>query len=242
VINGQCAGDWSGCSVSSAGDVNGDGLADLIVGAYRSDPAAGSYAGRSYVVFGQTGQRRRPLGDRRRQWRFRDQRPVRGDFSGWSVSAAGDVNGDGLADLIVGAYRSDPAAGSWAGRSYVVFGKTGSGAVDLSAVAAGQWRLRDQRPVRRMTLVARSVSSAGDVNGDGLADLIVGASRGAIRQRAATPGAATSSSARPVAAAVDLSAIAAGIGGFVINGQCAGDFSGGASRPPATSMATVSPT
>jgi hypothetical protein len=94
---------------------------------------------------------------------------VRGDYSGWSVSAAGDVNGDGLADLIVGAHGSDPAAGSYAGRSYVVFGKTGGSAVDLSAIAAGS-------------------------------------------------------------------------GGFVINGQCAGDRSGGASRPPATSMATVWPT
>jgi hypothetical protein len=41
-------------SVASAGDVNGDGLADLIVGAYSSDPADGDSAGRSYVVFGQT--------------------------------------------------------------------------------------------------------------------------------------------------------------------------------------------
>jgi len=59
------------------------------------------------------------------------------DQSGHSVAAAGDVNGDGLADLIVGALGSNPAAGSAAGRSYVVFGKTGSAAIDLSAVANG---------------------------------------------------------------------------------------------------------
>ena len=54
VINGQGAFDQSGFSVASAGDVNGDGLADLIVGALYSDPAGRSNAGRSYVVFGST--------------------------------------------------------------------------------------------------------------------------------------------------------------------------------------------
>jgi hypothetical protein len=55
VINGESAVDYTGGSVSSAGDVNGDGLADIIVGAWANDLAAGSYSGRSYVVFGQTG-------------------------------------------------------------------------------------------------------------------------------------------------------------------------------------------
>jgi hypothetical protein len=52
VINGEAVGDWSGYSVSSAGDVNGDGLDDLIVGAYYAGPNGKLYAGKSYVVFG----------------------------------------------------------------------------------------------------------------------------------------------------------------------------------------------
>jgi hypothetical protein len=55
VINGESEGDWSGYSVSSAGDVNGDGLDDLIVGAYQADPSGKSRAGKSYVVFGKQG-------------------------------------------------------------------------------------------------------------------------------------------------------------------------------------------
>ncbi len=58
------------------------------------------------------------------------------DHSGVSVSGAGDVNGDGLADLIVGAHSADPGGNFFAGESYVVFGKAGTTPVNLSDVAA----------------------------------------------------------------------------------------------------------
>jgi hypothetical protein len=59
------------------------------------------------------------------------------DYSGWSVSSAGDVNGDGLDDLIVGAYQANPSNKSNAGKSYVVFGKQDNTVINLSAIAAG---------------------------------------------------------------------------------------------------------
>ena len=171
-IDGINAGDQSGISVSGAGDVNGDGLADLIVGANRADPAGRGDAGGSYVVFGKTGPAAVDLANLGAGG-FRIDGIDAGDQAGIGVSGAGDVNGDGLADLIVGAYRADPGGDSDAGESYVVFGKAGSTAVDLGNLGAGGFRI-DGIDMRDES--AWSVSGAGDVNGDGLADLIIGAS------------------------------------------------------------------
>ncbi|MFM9967933.1 MAG: beta strand repeat-containing protein [Burkholderiales bacterium] len=225
VINGQCANDMSGFSLAAAGDVNGDGLADMIVGAFKSDPAAGGDAGRSYVIFGKTAGAAADLSAiAAGTGGFVINGQCAGDFAGHSVASAGDVNGDGLADLIIGADTSDPAAGSNAGRSYVVFGRTAASAIDLSAIAAGtggfviNGRCAGDKS-------GEGVSSAGDVNGDGLADLLVGAAA----DNATTGGSAGKTYVifgKTTTTASDLSAIAAGNGGFVINGQCAGDQSG----------------
>jgi hypothetical protein len=154
-LTGATAGDFFGVSVSGAGDVNGDGYADVIVGAYAND-TGGSQAGRAYVYYGGPGA------DAVADLTFTGA--VADDNLGWSVSGAGDVNGDGYADVIVGAHLND-AGGLNAGRAYLYYGGPGADAVadlTLTGAVAGDF-------------FGWSVSGAGDTNGDGYADVIVGA-------------------------------------------------------------------
>ena len=120
VIEGDSSGDQAGFSVSSAGDFNGDGIGDLIVGAHRGDDV-GFNSGEAYVVFGVAGSTRgrldltglaAPEG-------FIIRAESSGDSAGFSVSSAGDVNGDGIDDLIVGAPYGD-AGGPQSGQAYVI--------------------------------------------------------------------------------------------------------------------------
>ncbi|MDP3253392.1 MAG: FG-GAP-like repeat-containing protein [Hydrogenophaga sp.] len=225
VINGQAAFDRSGYSVSSAGDVNGDGLADVIVGARTSDPAAGTSAGRSYVVFGKADGTVVELSDiDAGSGGFVINGQESNEYSGNSVSSAGDVNGDGLADLIVGAYGSDPVTGDEAGRSYVVFGKADGTSVELSDIDAGSGGFVINGEAE-YDFSGLSVSSAGDVNGDGLADLIVGA-YGSDPAAGEFAGRSYVVFGKAGGTAVELSDIASGSGGFVINGEAAFDYSG----------------
>ncbi len=138
VLNGVAAGDQSGVSVSAAGDVNGDGIDDLLVSARSADPNGGS-SGASYVVFGASGvgsSGTLELSALDGSDGFALNGVTANDLSGYSVSAAGDVNGDGVDDLLIGASSADPN-GNFSGASYVVFGASGvgsSGSLELSVL------------------------------------------------------------------------------------------------------------
>lgn len=174
-LNGIAPYDWSGSAVSGAGDVNGDGYADLIIGAINASPSARTQAGESYVVFGQSHfNQTLELSQLNGADGFQINGISDADNSGWFVSGAGDVNGDGYADLIIGALFASPEGRKNAGESYVVFGQShfsktlelsqlnGVNGFQLNGIASG-----DES--------GNAVSGAGDVNGDGYADLIIGA-------------------------------------------------------------------
>jgi hypothetical protein len=179
-LDGVDRGDQSGFSVSSAGDVNGDGFDDLIIGAYGADPGGRDRAGESYVVFGKSGgfASAIDLSTLDGTTGFRLDGIDADDRAGYSVSSAGDVNGDGFDDVIIGAQLADPGGVNGAGASYVVFGKSSGFAsvLDLSALdGTTGFRLDGIGPGHGS---GGAVSSAGDVNGDGVDDLTIGARGG----------------------------------------------------------------
>src|SRR6185503_8191046 len=165
-------------AIAPAGDVNGDGVDDFFAG----DPDAGtsgSPPGQAYAVFGRAGLGSpggpSPPGVADL---FTFSGAVSRDWAGWSVASAGDLNGDGLPEMLIGAPFND-GHGQISGEAYVVFGGTGlrAGAELFPALLNGR---------NGFSVLSRAagdntgstVAPAGDVNGDGRADFLV-ASRGA---------------------------------------------------------------
>ena len=219
-IGGGAARDYAGVSVSSAGDVNGDGIPDLIIGAVGADPH-GAASGASYVVFGKTSGwgAAFDLSTLNGANGFKLSGEAANDDAGFSVSSAGDFNGDGFDDLLVGA----PYHNSHAGRSYVVFGKAGGFAanLDLSTLAGVDgFRINGSSTED----AGFSVHAAGDVNGDGYADVIVGAFGASAH--GAFSGAAYVVFGHPSGFPdVDLTGLV-GTNGFKISGSAAGESAG----------------
>ncbi|MBL8965176.1 MAG: FG-GAP repeat protein, partial [Phycisphaerae bacterium] len=222
-IHGTKASDFSGTSARGAGDVNGDGLQDVIVGAFGADPN-GAASGAAYVIFGRGQGKPVNLAEVEQQlgggFVMRGEKMI--DFAGAAVAGAGDVNGDGLADVIVGAYGSD-IKGDTSGRAYVVFGKTGVVPVELSAVAMGQGGFAIDGE-KQYDKTGTTVGGVGDVNGDGLCDVIVASPR--IDSVGEDAGRGYVVFGKQDGDLVDLTALTQGVGGFVIDGQQVRDYAG----------------
>jgi len=156
---GDQASAWFGHSVTTAGDVNGDGYSDVIVGAPLFDGGE-SEEGRAFLFLGSaTGLPSSPA------WTAEGDQP--GANFGLSVGTAGDVNDDGFSDVIVGAPEFDGGQVS-EGRAYVYMGS----ASGLAASAA--WTVESDVS---FAAFGGCVATAGDVNGDGYSDVVVGASQ-----------------------------------------------------------------
>ncbi|MDG1478533.1 MAG: MopE-related protein [Myxococcota bacterium] len=154
-------GDQFGYAVAVAGDLNGDGYDDVIVGAYLDDDG-GSSAGSAYIYYGAASGI-----DTTTEDKLVASDDASFDFFGWAVSRAGDVDGDGYDDVIVGAYADDDS-GSYSGSAYVYFGSSaGISTASEEKLTASDGNTNDH--------YGYAVSAAGDVDGDGYDDVIVGA-------------------------------------------------------------------
>ena len=181
-IFGGASSDNAGVSVAGAGDVNGDGYDDLLIGAplnAASGPSSPSAPGAAYVLFGTAaGYGGLTLASLTPPFistqGFKIQGAAGGDSAGFAVAAAGDVNGDGYADILVGANHND-SGGADAGAAYLIYGKaSGFGLVDLATLSAADGVKFQGAAAGDL---AGRVSSAGDINHDGYADILIGATR-----------------------------------------------------------------
>jgi hypothetical protein len=175
-LNGVNAGDRTGFSLSGAGDINGDGIDDVIVCAPYASLNGDSLVGKTYVVFGKTGGfgAEFELSSLDGTNGFAIEGTARPDNFGWSVSGAGDLNNDGYDDMVIGARWSDANTGSQSGQAYILYGSAAGFAASFDAADIGN----GVNGFRIDALdggdnLGYSVSGGGDVNNDGIDDVLV---------------------------------------------------------------------
>jgi hypothetical protein len=145
-VTGDVANGQLGFSMDVVGDLNGDAVPDLVFGA----PGAGVTPGYARAVSGANGST---------LWRFATS--ANSDFTGYGVGRAGDLNADGIPDVLVGSPGRSPGGLNAAGTVWVVSGATGSAIDSVHGTVAGG----------TLGTAARSV---GDVNNDGVPDFAAG--------------------------------------------------------------------
>jgi len=158
---GASAGDWYGYSVASAGDVNGDGRTDIVIGAKMARSGPLGKVGKVYVHYGvKGGLSLKP------SWSASGERAY--DMFGWRALSAGDVNGDGFSDILASAYSYDGPKGPDYGKAYLFLGSKTGLAQEPSWTFIGE---------EGGSMAGHSIGS-GDLDSDGFSDILVGAPGG----------------------------------------------------------------
>lgn len=181
IINGGADGDQLGSAVAGAGDINGDGKDDLLIGAQKAN-AGGTDRGQAYLIFGHDMPFSATFNVSSLNGTngFALNGIANSDYAGAAVAGAGDVNGDGFDDLLIGAFHAN-LGGTLRGQSYVVFGKNASFGVsfNLSSLTVPNSNGFAFNGSGDNDVAGRSVAGAGDINGDGFDDVVIGAQKAA---------------------------------------------------------------
>ncbi len=224
-------------AVERAGDINGDGIDDLLLGHPGAERGVRTDAGAAYVVFGSSDgfPATFALSELDGTNGFVLQGADAFDYAGIALSAAGDVNNDGLDDIVIGASGADPDGINAAGATYVLFGASAGFASSLVLSDLDGTNGFQINGTESGDSSGRTVSSAGDFNGDGFDDVIIGSAADAPGTTNAGRSYVVFGTSDGVPPTLELSDLD-GVNGFVLNGadqsysggivSDAGDFNG----------------
>lgn len=175
-IDGRSTNDFSGFSLSGAGDFNNDNFNDILIGAYAADALGNVEAGESYLIYGHGGvySSSVELGSLNGGTGFIINGIDSGDFSGREVSNAGDINNDNFDDILIGAPTALSNTNEQAGETYVLFGNnSNSSSFDLITLNGTNGFIL--KGIAAQDYSGSALSSLGDVNSDGIDDILIGA-------------------------------------------------------------------